>query len=73
MITVLTAKPPTLEEALAIVGGYVQMITLPNGDQLLVDEEGLLKNLPVNMDATIAANRLIVGPALLLEGDARWT
>ncbi len=30
---------PTLEEAQAFVGGYVECITWPNGDLLIVNEE----------------------------------
>jgi hypothetical protein len=61
------------------------MMTLPNGDQLLVDEEGTLKGLPTNPDATTlvateggprmlaAFGGEVVGPALLLRGKGRWT
>ena len=39
---------PTLKEAQAFVGGYVECITWPNGDLLIVNEEGKLMNLPLN-------------------------
>lgn len=65
---------PTLEEAQAIVGGYVEMV-VPSYNphlQLLVNEEGLLMRLPVNMEATCLAGRMIVGKAIVLTGEARW-
>lgn len=63
---------PSLDEAQSAVGGYVELVELPDGDQLLVDEEGLLKNKRVNSMATRIARRLIVGDALILTGKARW-
>jgi len=53
----------SLDEAQKIVGGYVQLLSLPNG-KLLVDEEGLLKNLPINAEASMLANQRIVGNAI---------
>jgi hypothetical protein len=53
-------------------GGLVQLITLANGDQLLFDEEGRLKGLELNFDASELAGQPIVGDALLLQGAARW-
>ena len=73
MLTVLNSVEPSLEAAQAIVGGNVELITLDDGDQLLVDEEGRMKQLPVNTVATLLAQRVIVGPALLLCGEARWS
>ena len=81
MITVFEDRQPTLEEAQKIVGGLVEMITLPrNSDkpmnqdiQVLVNEEGLLLNLPFNKEATIRFGTGIVGPAIVLEGEAKWT
>ena len=43
---------PSLKEAQDFVGGYVEGITLPNGDYLIVNEEGKLKDLPLNPEAT---------------------
>ena len=65
---------PTLAEAQELVaeGGLVQLLELPNGDQLLVDEEGLLKNLPVNFEASELYGHVLVGDALVLRGAARW-
>ena len=43
---------PTLKEAQAFVGGYVEGISMPNGDYLIIHEEGKLKNLPFNEEAS---------------------
>ncbi len=43
---------PTLKEAQAFVGGYVEGISMPNGDYLIVNEEGKLKGLPFNEQAS---------------------
>lgn len=69
-------KPPTLEEAQAMVGGYVQLVELADGSQLIVNEEGKLRGLPVNVEASKlwpVPGDLIVGDAVHLQGDARWT
>ena len=43
---------PTLESAQEFVGGYVEGISFPNGDYLIINEEGKLIGLPINEDAT---------------------
>ena len=43
---------PTLKEAQAYVGGCVEGISMPNGDYLIVNEEGKLQNLPFNEEAS---------------------
>ncbi len=44
---------PTLKEAQDFVGGMVECITWPNGDLLIVNEEGKLMQLPLNPEATL--------------------
>ena len=44
---------PTLKEAQDFVGGMVECITFPNGDLLIVNEEGKLMGLPLNPEATL--------------------
>jgi hypothetical protein len=57
----------TLEEAQAHVGGYVELINLGDEHILLVDEDGLLKDLPPNEGAAKVANGYpLVGNVLLL-------
>lgn len=43
---------PDLKAAQEFVGGYVEGITFPNGDYLIINEEGKLMNLPLNPEAT---------------------
>ena len=69
---ILENYEPTLEEAQRVVGGYVEMVYLDGGDQLLVNEEGVIKNLPPNPSATAIAGKPIVGNAIVLKGHARW-
>ena len=74
---------PSLKEAQDFVGGYVEGITLPNGDYLIVNEEGKLKDLPLNPEATAlwkatfdndqyitGRNDFVVGPAILIKNAA---
>jgi len=78
---ILTETPPTLKEAQDFVGGYVQLVFLDNGDQLLMDEDGGSKpGLAFNDEAVAHAQEQgsrtlldhIVGPVLCLRGKARW-
>jgi len=43
---------PNLKTAQDFVGGYVECITFPNGDVLIVNEEGKLMGLPLNPEGT---------------------
>lgn len=65
---------PTLRQAQAIVGGYVELVRPINGTpmQILCNEDGHLLRLPLNMKATLWAGRPIVGNAILLSGKAMW-
>jgi hypothetical protein len=75
MIHVFHKKAPSLERAQKLVGGLVEMVRSPtNPDiQVLVNEEGLLKGLPFNEEASKMCDTGIVGDAIILKGDARWT
>ncbi len=58
----------TLREVQALVGGYVENVRIP-GDRertALVDEEGMLKELPLNYGASLMLGQAIVGPAVIL-------
>ena len=44
---------PTLKEAQDFVGGMVECITFPNGDLLIINEEGKLMQLPLNPEGTL--------------------
>ena len=61
-------KKFALEELQELVGGYVEMVSIP-GDVgkrvFFVDEEGRLKHLKPNVKASHLAYRLLMGNALL--------
>lgn len=63
----------TLGELQTIVGGYVEIVTLPNDQLMVVDEEGKIKQKKINVRATqlIAATihngDIIVGDALVCD------
>ena len=78
---------PTLESAQKFVGGRVEGITFPNGDYLIINEEGKLNGLPFNPEATalwratftkdkylFGYDDFVVGPAILIKAKAlkRW-
>ena len=78
---------PNLKEAQKFVGGYVEGITFPNGDYLIINEEGKLMQLPLNEEATklwrstftkdkyaFGYDDFVVGPAILIKAKAlkRW-
>jgi len=75
MLHVFTETAPTLSEAQELVGGLVEMVRSPTDPdiQVLVNEEGMLNNLPFNEEATKLCNTGIVGDAIILKGEARWT
>ena len=74
---------PDLKAAQEFVGGYVEGITFPNGDYLIVNEEGKLMGLPLNPEATAlwratfdndnyitGRKDIVVGPAMLIKKQA---
>ena len=74
---------PSLKEAQDFVGGMVECITWPNGDLLIVNEEGKLIGLPLNPEETLlwkmtfdndnyvtGRKDFVVGPAILIKKDA---
>mgnify|MGYP001238337962 FL=1 len=78
---------PTLASAQKFVGGYVEGISFPNGDYLIVNEEGKLMGLEVNEPATklwretftkdkyaFGYDDWVSGPAILIKKQAlkRW-
>ena len=75
---------PTLQAAQDFVGGYVEGIQFPNGDYLIINEEGKLMGLPLNPEATTlwkatfdndnyitGRDDFVVGPAILIKKDAQ--
>lgn len=51
-------------------GGWLEMVTTPEGLSMFLDEEGKLKRLPINDKATVISGLfprdVIVGPVVLL-------
>ena len=77
---------PNLKEAQEFVGGMVEGITFPNGDYLIINEEGKLMQLPLNPEATtlwratftkdkyaFGYDDFVVGPAILIKKQALKT
>ena len=74
---------PDLKTAQDFVGGMVECITFPNGDVLIVNEEGKLMNLPLNVEGTalwrmtftkdkymFGHDDFVVGPAMVIKKNA---
>lgn len=73
------AGPISLKEAQRAVGGYVEAVTIPEGAQVLVNEEGKLLGLPRNASATELVQNAglhpddhICGAVVVLTGKRRW-
>ena len=80
-------QEPDLKAAQEFVGGYVEGIAFPNGDYLIINEEGKLIGLPINEQATklwketfdndnyiTGRDDFVVGNAILIKKQAlkRW-
>ena len=78
---------PDLKAAQEFVGGMVQGIEFPNGDYMIMNEEGKLLGLPLNPEATalwrttftkdkylFGYDDWVSGPAILIKKQAlkRW-
>jgi hypothetical protein len=74
---------PKYPEVKEFVGGMVEAVTFPNGDLLLLNEEGKLMGLPLNLEATaiwretftkdkyvFGHDDFVVGPAILIRAKA---
>ena len=74
---------PQYKEVSSFVGGMVECVQFPNGDLLLLNEEGKLMQLPLNPEATalwratftkdkyaFGHDDFVVGPAILIKKDA---
>lgn len=64
-----------LEELQEVVGGYIELVRLNDGRIIIVNEDGLSLNLPVNIEATNILRRdhsttqYIVGNAIVCDAD----
>jgi len=74
---------PKYPEVKEFVGGMVEAVTFPNGDLLLLNEEGKLMGLPLNEKASklwsetfdndnyiTGRKDYVVGPAILIRAEA---
>lgn len=67
---------PQYDAVREYVGGLVERVGLPNGDVLLMNEEGKLEGLPVNADATMVwmthfgETDVLVGNVILIKKEA---
>ncbi len=74
---------PQYKEVSKFVGGMVECVSFPNGDLLLLNEEGKLMQLPLNPEATAlwratfdndnyitGRKDFVVGPAILIKKNA---
>ena len=52
MLKYIDDKEPSLEDLQEYVGGYIETVTLLNGDTLVINEDGLNLDLKVNQEAT---------------------
>ena len=69
----LLPSQPTLKEAQDLIGGYVEIINVGDNTFLVVDSDGKLRKLKVNMAITREFGRnvyggYIVGDVIVLEG-----
>ena len=70
---------PTLQEMQKFVGGYIEVVYLGKESMMIIDEEGKLKEKPINQEATDIAHEhkaiyntdYIAGDVMILSGDAR--
>jgi len=61
--------PTTLDGWQKLVGGYIEVVER-QGLILVVNEEGLLRELSPNIQASFLVGQPIVGDAVLLQGEA---
>ena len=81
---VISDKKPTLKEMQEFVGGNIQVVNGIDGSHIIINEEGKIFGLPMNMvattmwlgedwddDTSAMANDFLVGNAMILKGKAR--
>lgn len=62
---------PTLEEMQKLVGGYIEFVSVlheGHNRTMVVNEEGLIHNLPLNEEAKKLTGTHIVGDVFVMEG-----
>lgn len=66
-------KEPTLEYLQEYVGGYIEVQYLPQGEMIIINEDGRRLELPFNSKASAYAGFQILGNAILLKDKAVLT
>jgi hypothetical protein len=62
----------SLRELQAVVGGFIELVTLDDRWMMVVNEEGMLQDLQLNATASYLAQRPIVGNvALVRQGSVK--
>lgn len=61
----VTECPANFSDCQTAVDGYIEVVNLPNGDVLLVNEEGVLRSL-LNPVASLMAGQTLVGPVVYI-------
>ena len=59
--------PLSLHDLQNVVGGLIELVYLPGKQFIVVNEEGLLLDLPTNMTASNIAGRRLAGTAVLTD------
>jgi len=59
----------TLTELQKLVDGFIEVVRTEENNILVVNEEGLMHGLKLNMTASTLAGRYIVGPAVYMPSD----
>jgi hypothetical protein len=73
-LTILEGREqrPSLAQAQEFVAGSVEMITMLNGDQVLLNTDAEVYELPFNIGASAMLGLHIRGDVVVLRGEARW-
>ena len=59
----------SLGEMQKIVGGWIEVVTLRNGQLMVVNEEGKMIGLPYNQAASILCGQPVVGDVLVCDSE----
>lgn len=68
-ITPKNGKDFKWEELYKMIGGYIEIIRVGNGNILVVDEEGKVKCCPINIAASHLAGQVVVGDVVFCADD----
>lgn len=73
VVTIIDEDHPLkYDKVHALIDGWVELHKLNDGSQLLIDEDGRSKRLPLNIPASTLAGFSVIGPAVILKNKSRW-